>query len=173
MRLAVHAPGRLADQCEALENEVIGNRRGGRTPSKVLRRLPQRSVGLALKLRARRKTAATVRRRTPRPPELDRKAESSELLREVSERSDVSPQDTGGDVDADWQRAQSAGEEAVGGTVSTPDQDVVDELSRPLGVERSTDAEVVTSDEILSGRDRKRWRIEQRTDERARDTDQT
>ena len=123
--------------------------------------------------RARRKPPARVRRRAPQSSELDREAGTSELLREISDRSDVSPRDTGGDVDADWERAQSSGEEAVGGTVATPDQDVVDELARPLGVERSTDAEVITSDEILSGRDRKRWRIEQRNDESARDTDQT
>jgi hypothetical protein len=34
---------------------------------------------------------------------------------------------SGGDVDADWARAQSSGDEAVGGSVTTPDQDVVDE----------------------------------------------
>jgi hypothetical protein len=123
--------------------------------------------------RARRKSPARVRRRAPRAPELDREAGTNELLREVSEHTAVSPQDSGGDVDADWERAQSSGEETVGGTVATPDQDVVDELARPLGVERSIDAEVITSDEILSGRDRKRWRIEQRNTESTRDTDQT
>lgn len=91
-------------------------------------------------------------------------------MREISERPGVSPVDSGGDVDADWQRAQSSGEEAVGGSVATPDQDVVDEIARPLGVERSTDAEVISSEEMLSSRDRRRWRIEQSTDEEARRT---
>ena len=95
---------------------------------------------------------------------------TGELLRELSEHTGVSPADTGGDVDADWQRAQSSGEETVGGSVATPDQDIVDELARPLGVERPTDAPVITSDEILSSRDRRRWRTEQTTEERARDT---
>jgi Family of unknown function (DUF6335) len=111
-------------------------------------------------------------KRADRPssaPELG--SATSELLRELSEHHGVSPIDSGGDVDADWQRAQSSGEEAVGGSVATPDQDVVDELARPLGVERSPDAEVITSDEILSARDRRRWRIEQQTDEKARDAD--
>jgi len=82
-------------------------------------------------------------KRADRPssaPELG--SATSELLRELSEHHGVSPIDSGGDVDADWQRAQSSGEEAVGGSVATPDQDVVDELARPLGVERSPDAEV-------------------------------
>jgi hypothetical protein len=117
-------------------------------------------------------------RSTARPKRADRPSSAaelgsatSELLRELSEHHGVSPIDSGGDVDADWQRAQSSGEEAVGGSVATPDQDVVDELARPLGVERSPDAEVITSDEILSARDRRRWRIEQQTDEKARDAD--
>jgi hypothetical protein len=124
--------------------------------------------------RARRKPPTIVRRRAPRPSEPDREVETSTFLLNSPERPDASssPVDTGGDVDADWHRAQSSGEEAVGGTVATPDQDVVDEIARPLGVERSTDSEVITSDEILSGRDRKRWRLEQSADERARDTEQ-
>jgi Family of unknown function (DUF6335) len=99
-------------------------------------------------------------------------ASASDLLRERSEYTSVSPADTGGDVDADWQRAESSGEEAVGGSVATPDQSVVDELARPLGVERPANAPVITSEEILSSRDRRRWRIEQHTEEQAREADE-
>jgi hypothetical protein len=67
---------------------------------------------------------------------------------------------TGGDVDADWRRADQVGEEAVGGSVATPDQDVVDELGKALGVPRAPDEEVRTSQEILEERDRKRWEME-------------
>ena len=67
---------------------------------------------------------------------------------------------TGGDVDADRQRAWDSGEEAVGGSVVTPDQDVVDQLGRALGVEQAPDDEVRTSAEILRERDRHRWRQE-------------
>jgi Family of unknown function (DUF6335) len=102
---------------------------------------------------------------------LGRESATSELPRELTEHTGMSPTDTGGDVDADWQRAQSSGEETVGGSVATPDQNVVDELARPLGVERPPDAPIITSDEILSARDRRRWRIEQNTEERGRDAD--
>jgi Family of unknown function (DUF6335) len=64
---------------------------------------------------------------------------------------------TGGDVDADWMRAWDAGDEAVGGGTATPDQDIVDEIGRALGVEQEPDAEVRTSREILGERDRHRW----------------
>ena len=64
---------------------------------------------------------------------------------------------TGGDIDADWQRAWDAGDEAVGGSTAMPDQDIVDEIGRALGVEQASDAEVWTSRDILSERDRHRW----------------
>ena len=67
---------------------------------------------------------------------------------------------TGGDVDADWRRAGDVGEEAVGGSAATPDQDRVDEIGNALGVPRAPDEEVRSSAEILEGRDRHRWEQE-------------
>ena len=67
---------------------------------------------------------------------------------------------TGGDLDADWLRAWDSGDEAVGGSTATPDQDIVDEIGRALGVEQAPDAEVWTSREILRERDRHRWEQE-------------
>ncbi len=67
---------------------------------------------------------------------------------------------TGGDLDADWERAASSGEEAVGGSVATPDQDVVEEIGEALGVPQAADAEVRTSEEILRDRDRHYWHLE-------------
>jgi uncharacterized protein DUF6335 len=120
--------------------------------------------------RSRPKAPSNRGGRRSREPQLGIAA--SELLRELSEYTSVSPADTGGDVDADWQRAQSSGEEAVGGSVATPDQDIVDQLARPLGVERPLNAPVITSEEILSSRDRRRWRIEQHAEEQAREADE-
>jgi Family of unknown function (DUF6335) len=74
--------------------------------------------------------------------------------------NETSPRLTGGDPDADWERADHVGEEAVGGTVATPDQNVVDELGGALGVPRAPDEELRTSGEILEGRDRNRWEQE-------------
>jgi hypothetical protein len=83
-------------------------------------------------------------------------------------RPGTGPRLTGGDVDADWLRADAVGEEAVGGTVATPDQDVVDEIGRALGVEQASDAEVVTSEEMLRRRDRFRWHLDRDAAERER-----
>jgi hypothetical protein len=81
-------------------------------------------------------------------------------LAEVGAHHETSPKLTGGDVDADWQGAWGAGDEAVGGGTATPDQDVVDELGEALGIAQAPDAEVKTSAEILAERDRHRWRLE-------------
>ena len=63
---------------------------------------------------------------------------------------------TGGDVDADWNEAYSSGEETPGGDMSTPDQDVVEEIGRALGVEYD-DAEELKGAEKIESRDRNRW----------------
>ena len=91
------------------------------------------------------------------PPE---QGEVIGLAEDIASHMDTSPVLTGGDLDADWHGAAATGEEAVGGSVPTPDQDVVDELGHALGVPREDDAEVVTSDEILTARDRRRWDLE-------------
>jgi hypothetical protein len=75
-------------------------------------------------------------------------------------RTETGPWLTGGDLDADWPGAYASGDEAVGGSTATPDQDVVDELGEALGVAQASDAEVVTSGEILRARDRHRWHLE-------------
>jgi hypothetical protein len=79
---------------------------------------------------------------------------------DVAEHIGTSPRLTGGDVDADWHGAYANGDEAVGGSTATPDQDVVDELGEALGVPQGLDAEVQTSAGILKARDRHRWHLE-------------
>jgi Family of unknown function (DUF6335) len=63
---------------------------------------------------------------------------------------------TGGDLDADWNAAYSSGEETPGGDMSTPDQDVVEEIGRALGVEYE-DAEELKGADKIEKRDRNRW----------------
>ena len=86
--------------------------------------------------------------------------DEAEEIEEPVARSGAGPALTGGDVDADWERAASSGEEAVGGSVATPDQDVVDEIGHALGVEQAPDSPVRTSEEILRARDRHYWHLE-------------
>jgi hypothetical protein len=64
---------------------------------------------------------------------------------------------TGGDVDAAWDQA-NVGDETVGGSSPTPDQDVVDEIGEALGVPAGPAEPVATTDR-LEKRDRQRWEL--------------
>lgn len=66
---------------------------------------------------------------------------------------------TAGDVDADWQSAEAVGDEAPGGDNPTPDQDVVDDIGRALGVEYADDEELQGGAEIAE-RDLNRWELD-------------
>ncbi len=66
---------------------------------------------------------------------------------------------TGGDVDANYEDADAVGEEAVGGTVATPDQDTVEELAAAVGVELD-DRSFLRVGDMLEQRDDQRWELE-------------
>src|SRR6476620_6076214 len=64
---------------------------------------------------------------------------------------------TGGDIDAAWDQA-AAGEETVGGSSPTPDQDLVDEIGRAVGLNYE-DAEPLHTTEKIERRDQERWEL--------------
>jgi len=102
----------------------------------------------------------------PSPPsalDLERDATAArtghERLRETRDKhTDVDPAITAGDVDADWERAATIGDEAPGGDNPTPDQNVVDDIGRALGAEYQDDEEL-RGEEKLTARDRRRWEL--------------
>lgn len=77
----------------------------------------------------------------------------------MSEYTDVSPELSGGDIDANWEDADVDGEETIGGTTPTPDQDIVDEIGAAVGLEMA-DEEIVHTAEILETRDDRRWELD-------------
>ncbi len=115
--------------------------------------------------RARRTIADDER--VPSPPsslDLDRTASAArsgrrELLEKYSEHTETSPALTGGDVDADWESAYSVGDEAPGGDNPTPDQDIVDDIGRAVGVEYQ-DNEELKGERKISDRDKHRWELD-------------
>jgi hypothetical protein len=105
--------------------------------------------------------------RVPSPPsslDLDRSASAArsgrrELLEKYEEHTETSPALTGGDVDADWESAYSVGDEAPGGDNPTPDQDIVDDIGRAVGVQYQ-DNEELKGERKISERDRHRWELD-------------
>jgi Family of unknown function (DUF6335) len=66
---------------------------------------------------------------------------------------------TGGDVDVDPYLADVVGEEAIGGTTPTPDQNVVDDLGTSAGIE-IPDQGILHTTEMLERRNDHRWELE-------------
>lgn len=103
----------------------------------------------------------------PTPPSslgLDRTASAArsgrrELHERLVEHTETGPAMTGGDIDADWESAYSVGDEAPGGDNPTPDQDIVDDIGRAVGVQYE-DNEELKGEAKISNRDRKRWELD-------------
>jgi hypothetical protein len=81
-----------------------------------------------------------------------------QFVRELREHHSRTPDVSGGDIDADWARAD-VGEETVGGSSPTPDQDVVDEIGEAVGLTYE-DNEPLHTTEKVEERDRKRWELD-------------
>jgi Family of unknown function (DUF6335) len=110
-----------------------------------------------------RRTVAEIHG-VPSSLDMDRQASAvrtgrAEMEQKLHQHTNTSPALTAGDVDADWSAAESSGDEAPGGDNPTPDQDVVDEIGRALGVEYDDDEELQGGDEIAA-RDRHRWELD-------------
>ena len=112
--------------------------------------------------RARRMLDDTL----PSPPsslDLDRRpsaartgrAEFAEKLQEHHGMTEV----TGGDPDVDIEDAYFTGEEAPGGDNPTPDQDIVDDIGKALGVEYQDNEELKAADKVVE-RDKHRWELD-------------
>ena len=103
----------------------------------------------------------------PTPPsslDLDRTASAvrtgrRELRERLDKHTETGPALTAGDVDADWESAYSVGDEAPGGDNPTPDQDVVDDIGKAIGVQYE-DNEELKGDEKIANRDRHRWELD-------------
>jgi hypothetical protein len=112
----------------------------------------------------RRVTEADLPPSPPSSLNMDRSASAArsgraDLVQKLQKHTSTGPVMTSGDVDADWEAAEAVGDEAPGGDNPTPDQDVVDDIGKALGVEYDDDEELQGGDEIVD-RDRNRWELD-------------
>jgi hypothetical protein len=109
----------------------------------------------------------TLEETVPTPPSslnMDRHGSAArtgraELENNLQKHGGITPALTGGDVDADWENAYFSGEEAPGGDNPTPDQDIVDDIGKALGVEYQDNEELKSSDKVIE-RDKHRWELD-------------
>jgi Family of unknown function (DUF6335) len=93
-------------------------------------------------------------------PEVQQELQEASRLKASRERAakvktSASTKLSGGDVDA---AADETGEEAVGGSVATPDQDIVENLGKAVGVTYEDNEELDLLEKVKK-RDRKRWEL--------------
>jgi hypothetical protein len=75
------------------------------------------------------------------------------------EHQGMSASITGGDVDVDVEDAYFTGDGAPGGDNPTPDQEVVDDIGRALGVQYTDSEELRAADKVVE-RDKHRWELD-------------
>lgn len=92
----------------------------------------------------------------------------AELDESLREHGAMSPAITGGDVDADWENAYFSGDEAPGGDNPTPDQDIVEDIGKALGVKYEDNEELKGSDKVVE-RDKHRWEMDPASSEDYKD----
>ena len=90
------------------------------------------------------------------------RAEMAQSRREHAGMTDMAA----GDPDVDVEEAYFSGEEAPGGDNPTPDQDIVDEIGKAVGLEYQ-DAEELT-DKVVA-RDKHRWELDPASSEDYKD----
>ena len=92
--------------------------------------------------------------RAPKDPE--------QLAQRLRQNTSSSPADSGGDPDASWEDVNDSGEESVAGDNPTPDQSLVEENARAVGVSFEDNEELEFIDKI-ERRDRDRFELDPRS----------
>ncbi len=77
----------------------------------------------------------------------------------LQEHQGMSPDIAAGDVDVDVEDAYFTGDDVPGGDNTTPDQDIVDDIGRALGLEYDDNEPLKGSDKVAE-RDKHRWELD-------------
>jgi hypothetical protein len=152
--------------------KTVSARASGRKPGSKARPAAKVRRRPARLDRERRTLTDTV----PMPPsslDLDRHGSAARTGREELAESrrahrGMSPEIAGGDLDVDVEDAYFTGEASPGGDNPTPDQDVVDDIAKALGVEYEDNEELKASDKV-SQRDKHRWELDPASSEDYKD----
>jgi hypothetical protein len=83
-----------------------------------------------------------------------------ELLQRVKENHSASPDDSGGDIDAEWEDVEDSGAESVFGHNPTPDQSDVEQNAHAMGIDFQ-DNEPLDLLEKMEKRDRDRYELDE------------
>jgi hypothetical protein len=89
----------------------------------------------------------------------DRNTGLGRRLETTAPGTTISSDVSGGDLDVNLYQAEVSGEEAVGGTTPTPEQNVTEDLEKAVGLEMD-DRSFLRTNDILEQRDDQRWELD-------------
>ena len=93
------------------------------------------------------------------PPQPDISASAAKLAHRLKDDSLADLKVTGGDLDAQWEGAQFSGDESAVSSMSSPENNVVEDIGAAMGVTYQ-DAEELKVGEKERSRDKKRWELD-------------
>ncbi|HSY48272.1 MAG TPA: DUF6335 family protein [Thermoanaerobaculia bacterium] len=93
------------------------------------------------------------------PPVPDVRAGSHQLADRLRENNGLDPSLSGGDIDAQWDMAESQGDEASTGSQSTPGQNDTEETAAAMGISYADDEELKVGEKERN-RDEHRWELD-------------
>ena len=93
------------------------------------------------------------------PPVPDVSAGSQKLAQRLRENPNADPSLSGGDIDAQWEMAESQGDEAATGSQQTPGQNDTEETAAAMGISYADDEELKVGEKERS-RDKHRWELD-------------
>lgn len=102
------------------------------------------------------------------PPAVDVAAGSAKLAHRLKNDGLADPAVTGGDLDAQWEGAQFSGDESAVSSMSTPDNNVIDEIGQAMGVTYQDNEELKVGEKERS-RDKTRWELDPASSDDYRD----
>ena len=89
----------------------------------------------------------------------DRNQGIGKMLENDAENMEISGDVSGGDIDVNQYQAEVEGDEAVGGTTPTPDQNVTEYIEKAVGLEMD-DRSFLRTNDILEQRDDQRYELD-------------
>ncbi len=165
------APKRTPRRVVGQGSKAAGTARGNAPKNKRPRTVRTKATRLD---RVRRTLEETVQT-PPSSLDMNRRGTAARTGRDEMEQSrrehaSMTPAITGGDVDADWETAYFSGDEAPGGDNPTPDQDVVEDIGKALGVQYEDNEELKAADKVTQ-RDKHRWELDPASSEDYKERD--
>jgi hypothetical protein len=142
-------------------------KRAARKPRRTARKSPAKLLSVRSSPARLARERRTLEDLVPTPPsslDMDRHGSAvrtgrAEMAQSQANHASMTPDISAGDVDVNVEDAYFVGDESPGGDNPTPDQEVVDEIGKALGVEYQ-DAEELRGSDKVADRDKHRWELD-------------